>query len=204
MTQPMPQMNPKSQPVGPALKRRFNDWIDQRTAKGMETYGTPLQTHNGRSAEQDMIEELLDFAQYQEQSRMELADRVQATRYAAEPIGGKVTQTAIPGYQDMLLLAREHEELQVRCGTWGGSSHHGRDLPCCQGRGWTLPPAAEWLGLLVDIALNTGEGIVQIIRQTKCDKANIMQGWYPGATTAAALAAALVAAKGLAREVQSG
>ena len=59
-------------PVAPSLKQRFGDWIDARTAQGIETYGGPLTTDNGRDAERDMLEELLDFCQYQEQSRLEL------------------------------------------------------------------------------------------------------------------------------------
>jgi hypothetical protein len=59
------------QDVAPSLKTRFSDWIDYRTKEGISTYGTPLQTHNGRDAGHDMIEELLDFCQYQEQSRLE-------------------------------------------------------------------------------------------------------------------------------------
>ena len=63
---------PESRPVAPSLKQRFGDWIDARTAQGIETYGGPLTTDNGRDAERDMLEELLDFCQYQEQSRLEL------------------------------------------------------------------------------------------------------------------------------------
>ena len=58
--------------VAPSLKQRFSDWIDARTAQGIETYGGPLTTNNGRDAERDMLEEMLDFSQYQEQSRQEL------------------------------------------------------------------------------------------------------------------------------------
>ena len=62
--------------VAPELKQRFSDWVDQRTEKGIATYGEPLMTHNGRDAERDMTEELLDFAQYQQQYIMELKDRI--------------------------------------------------------------------------------------------------------------------------------
>ena len=60
------------EPVAPSLKQRFIEWIDQRTEKGIATYGTPLMTFNGRDAEQDMRDELLDFCQYQQQHIMEL------------------------------------------------------------------------------------------------------------------------------------
>ena len=58
--------------VAPSLKQRFSDWIDARTAQGIETYGGPLTTDNGRDAERDAFQELLDFCQYQEQSRQEI------------------------------------------------------------------------------------------------------------------------------------
>ena len=48
---------PGQQDVAPALKARFNEWVDQRSAQGIETYGTPLQTFNGRNAGVDMMEE---------------------------------------------------------------------------------------------------------------------------------------------------
>ena len=73
-----PYATPQFGPVAPSLKQRFGDWIDARTAQGIETYGGPLTTDNGRDAERDMLEELLDFCQYQEQSRLELlADNAQ-------------------------------------------------------------------------------------------------------------------------------
>ena len=63
---------PGQQDVAPALKARFSRWVDSRTAQGIETYGRPLQTHNGRDAGVDMLQELLDFCQYQQQRLMEL------------------------------------------------------------------------------------------------------------------------------------
>jgi hypothetical protein len=57
------------EPTASSLKQRFGDWVDARTALGMEKYGEPLTTFNGRSG--DLIPELLDFCQYQEQCRME-------------------------------------------------------------------------------------------------------------------------------------
>ena len=60
------------EPVAEPLKQRFADWIDQRTEKGVATYGHPLSTFNGRDATRDSFEELLDFCQYQHQRVMEL------------------------------------------------------------------------------------------------------------------------------------
>ena len=62
--------------VAPELKQRFSDWIDLRTEQGIATYGTPLKTHNGRDAEKDKTEELLDFCQYQQQHIMELEEYI--------------------------------------------------------------------------------------------------------------------------------
>ena len=45
--------------------------ILERKAKGMETYGTPLQPFNGRDALQDALEEALDLAAYIKQAIME-------------------------------------------------------------------------------------------------------------------------------------
>ena len=44
---------------------------------GEKLYGTPLQTNNGRNVGQDMVEEILDFCQYQQQHIMELEAKYQ-------------------------------------------------------------------------------------------------------------------------------
>ena len=56
----------------------LKDW--RSTAQGVETYGQPLMTHNGRDAERDQMEELLDFCQYQQQRLMELEGALAAAR----------------------------------------------------------------------------------------------------------------------------
>jgi hypothetical protein len=45
--------------------------IEQRKALGIERYGRPLQTFNGRKAIKDLLEELLDGAAYAMQAEME-------------------------------------------------------------------------------------------------------------------------------------
>ncbi|HHC6468730.1 TPA: hypothetical protein ACN359_002085 [Vibrio parahaemolyticus] len=45
--------------------------LTDRLAKGVQTYGKPLQTHNGRDALQDAYEEVLDLACYLKQLMME-------------------------------------------------------------------------------------------------------------------------------------
>ena len=81
--------------VAPSLKARFAEWIDARTAKGITTYGVPLATNNGRDSECDTFEELLDFCQYQEQSRLELkADSANLRRWYSEAIDQNKELTA--------------------------------------------------------------------------------------------------------------
>ena len=72
--QPMPTTG--GEDVAPALKERFGKYIDERTERGAKLYGTPLQTNNGRNVGQDMVEEILDFCQYQQQHIMELEAQV--------------------------------------------------------------------------------------------------------------------------------
>lgn len=67
-------MTTENREVAPGLKERFSEWIDQRTAIGTDKYGEPLMVHNKRNPRRDMTEELLDFAQYQEQDRQRLIE----------------------------------------------------------------------------------------------------------------------------------
>jgi hypothetical protein len=58
--QPLPIRSPRSVDVAPLV---IQD-IEARIRKGIETYGQPLRTHNGRSALRDLYEEILDAAVY--------------------------------------------------------------------------------------------------------------------------------------------
>lgn len=58
--------------VTPEARRLFLEILAEREKKGIETYGTTLQTHNGRDAFQDSLEELVDCFQYLVQHKMEL------------------------------------------------------------------------------------------------------------------------------------
>ena len=72
-------MPSKSQEVLPVIVDRLGlkhtDWLFQdllkRTAKGVETYGCTLHTHNGRNAAQDALEEAEDMLQYVAQAVIE-------------------------------------------------------------------------------------------------------------------------------------
>lgn len=86
--QPMPITTEQSQDVTPALLEDIRQHgslrsipgiitssicadIERRAAAGLKTYKRPLQTHNGRNATQDALEECTDLAQYCKQRVME-------------------------------------------------------------------------------------------------------------------------------------
>ena len=79
--QPQPTTTAQSVPVKPVLLDAIAcfdgvpPWIakaiEARTLAGVERYGTPLYTHNGRDAVQDLREELLDALQYLAQAHAE-------------------------------------------------------------------------------------------------------------------------------------
>lgn len=81
--QPMPTAG--RQDVTPMARQSFVELLDRRERKGIETYGTTLQTHNGRDAFQDAMEEAVDLWQYLIQARAEHADALaQIERLTAE------------------------------------------------------------------------------------------------------------------------
>lgn len=65
--QPMPTMSEESRDVQEALLQM----IRERRQVGVQRYGSPLMTHNGRDALQDALEEAVDLAAYLMQLRME-------------------------------------------------------------------------------------------------------------------------------------
>jgi len=66
--QPLPEHDQDSKPVFPEVIKD----IEARMAQGIRTYGKALHTFNGRSALQDLYEELLDSTVYIKQILMEL------------------------------------------------------------------------------------------------------------------------------------
>jgi hypothetical protein len=84
MSQPPP--TPGKADVAPVTREVLNSALDAAVARGMATYGTPLQSHNGRDAYADAIEELVDAAQYLTQARMEHADLVERAEKAEEKV----------------------------------------------------------------------------------------------------------------------
>lgn len=48
--------------------------IEERKKLGIERYGRPLETHNGRDAVQDALEEAIDLAVYLKQVELEMHD----------------------------------------------------------------------------------------------------------------------------------
>jgi DNA-binding XRE family transcriptional regulator len=67
---------PGRQDVTPIARERFLAMLQEREAKGIETYGTHLQTHNGRNPYVDLAEELADAWQYAVQASIEHADLI--------------------------------------------------------------------------------------------------------------------------------
>ena len=82
--QQMPK--PGSQDVTPVARDLFNAMLADRERKGIETYGTTLQAHNGRDAVRDAMEECIDLWQYLVQIRMER----DAWKASAERADGRV------------------------------------------------------------------------------------------------------------------
>jgi hypothetical protein len=66
-----PAPTPGHENVMNEARRRLMQALDEREKKGLETYGRPLETFNGRDALQDAEEELLDRYVYLLQARME-------------------------------------------------------------------------------------------------------------------------------------
>lgn len=57
-----------------SVTRALMDLLAERERKGIETYGRSLETFNGRDATRDLLEELIDGAQYALQWQMERAE----------------------------------------------------------------------------------------------------------------------------------
>lgn len=68
--QPMPTTSEQSRDVQQELVRM----VQERRQLGIQRYGSPLMTHNGRDALQDALEEAVDLAAYLMQLRMERDD----------------------------------------------------------------------------------------------------------------------------------
>lgn len=67
--QPMPVAG--TEDVTPVARGLFLTMLLEREVKGIETYGRSLQTHNGRDALRDLMEELIDGWQYAVQASLE-------------------------------------------------------------------------------------------------------------------------------------
>ena len=65
---------PGRENVTPVARELFRQMIDAREQAGIATYGTTLQTHNGRDVFRDLMEEIVDAWQYAVQAQMETTD----------------------------------------------------------------------------------------------------------------------------------
>lgn len=68
------------------------EFLAVRRKKGIETYGRPLQTHNGRNPLRDMLEETADQLNYNMQIVLELQDIEPALKLASEGLIEKAKQ----------------------------------------------------------------------------------------------------------------
>lgn len=111
--QPEPRKTMASRPVlGIALDYHLPpglvDALARRNRLGCEHYGTELNTHNGRSARQDMAEELLDALMYAFQAFGEANDAIALPDvYILKHIIGEL-QTLLA----LVELTGEHGEFQ--------------------------------------------------------------------------------------------
>lgn len=64
MTAEQPRHVPGAIDVTPVARTAFLEMLVQREAKGIEVYGVTLQSHNGRDAVRDAMEEAVDLWQY--------------------------------------------------------------------------------------------------------------------------------------------
>lgn len=81
MSQALP--TPGREPVTPRAREMFVRMLAEREAEGIATYGTSLQTENGRDVHRDLCEEIIDSWMYATQARMERERRDAALRRIA-------------------------------------------------------------------------------------------------------------------------
>ena len=61
--------------VSPIALNLFLETFERQEKAGIETYGTTLQTHNGRSCYRDALEEMVDSIKYLVQGWLESQDK---------------------------------------------------------------------------------------------------------------------------------
>ncbi|MGW7100339.1 hypothetical protein [Streptomyces sp. NPDC054883] len=80
------RLRPGDQPLphkgGEPVQERLIEMIKERRALGIQRYGRPLETFNGRNAVQDALEEALDLATYLTQIEMEQEAQAKGIRNA--------------------------------------------------------------------------------------------------------------------------
>jgi hypothetical protein len=94
-----PQPKPGREDVPPLARAEFERVMDTQTRKGLATYGTVLQTHNGRDAVADAKAECVDLWQYLCQVGREVEDMRVVCRLLAACSATPVTGLA--GYVDV-------------------------------------------------------------------------------------------------------
>ncbi len=126
MSEEQPMPTPGREDVYPVARDAFTDMLDGRTRIGRDRYGEPLQTHNGRNAFQDAMEEAVDLWQYLIQARLEHDDLKQEL-LAEQHINRRLTRT-------ILEVQGERDALRARVAEFEESPHkfcsHGEGQPC--------------------------------------------------------------------------
>lgn len=102
MTDQPTKTRPGDQPLPTAGRECVQDalitLIEERKQLGVERYGSPLMTHNGRDAGRDAVEEALDLTVYSMQVAMELRDlRAAVERVRALVDDGPLSGAAVSG-----------------------------------------------------------------------------------------------------------
>lgn len=108
--QNLPTESAQSEAVEPHVLEELARMISERTQKGIETYGRPLSTFNGRDAAQDALEEIADAFQYVMQLKQE--------------------RDALRNFEHQQLVFQEIEQERWRQDEkWGGPDHDDTHKP---------------------------------------------------------------------------
>lgn len=140
------------QKVHPIAVQSFNELMQQRYEKGLERYGTELETFNGRDAWKDFEEEFGDAWKYYTAAKMESAEKIRRLEDKICQLGvtiEKQRQDVSIGENAIRLSKRLHERIDAlqdritkNCKTCCGQGQI-LDMNTASIRTDTLPPKIE-------------------------------------------------------------
>jgi len=105
--EPMPK--PGKEDVIPVARALFLEVQEMQIAKGLATYGTTLQTHNGRNPFMDAITEQVDNLHYTVQAMMEYDDLLAETERLRAALTITEAKVAAAARADVLEYADSEE-----------------------------------------------------------------------------------------------